>query len=154
MNGQLIFLGTMIAVLAYLGVVDFKTLKIPNQFTIPLILGGLGINVSPWGICSFPERLLGAILGFGVLYGINVFARILHHPDSIGMGDAKLLAGLGAVFGYTSVIPILFLAALGCLLVHFIHKPKNSLSSIIAFGPYLCCAGIGFSIYQMMSFRI
>ena len=154
MNGQLIFLGTMIAVLAYLGVVDFKTLKIPNQFTIPLILGGLGINLSPWSICTFPESLLGAISGFGILYIINLLARILRYPDSIGMGDAKLLAGLGAVFGYACILPILFLAALACLLVHFIRKPKSSLSSIIAFGPYLCCAGIGFSIYQMMSFRI
>jgi prepilin signal peptidase PulO-like enzyme (type II secretory pathway) len=119
-----------------------------------MLLGGLGINLSPWSICAFPESLLGAILGFGIVYVINFIGRILNYPDSIGMGDAKLLAGLGAIFGYTCVIPILFLAALGCLLIHLIRKPKNGLSSIIAFGPYLCCAGIGFSIYQMMSFRI
>ena len=151
MNGQLIFLGTMIAVLAYLGVVDFKTLKIPNKYTIALMLLGLGINLSPWNICSITQSIFGLVSGFVILYVINLLGRFFLQHHLIGLGDAKLLGGLGAIFGYLSVIQILFIAALACLIIQLIHQPKHGLSSIIAFGPYLCATGIGFSIYQMMS---
>jgi leader peptidase (prepilin peptidase)/N-methyltransferase len=154
MSGKSIILLAIVGLLIYISKVDFKSLKIPNKYTIALMLLGLGINLSPWNICSITQSILGLITGFAILYGLNFLGRFFLHHSVIGLGDAKLLAGLGAIFGYFSVIQILFIAALACLIIQIVRQPKNGLSSIIAFGPYLCAAGIGFSIYQMMSSQI
>jgi leader peptidase (prepilin peptidase)/N-methyltransferase len=151
MSGKSIILLAIVGLLSYLSKIDFKTLKIPNKYTIALMLLGLGINLSPWNICSITQSIFGLVFGFGILYVINLLGRFFLKHHLIGLGDAKLLGGLGAIFGYLSVIQILFIAALACLIIQLIRQPKHGLSSIIAFGPYLCAAGIGFSIYQMIS---
>jgi len=151
MSGKSIILLAIVGLLSYISKLDFKTLKIPNKYTIALMLLGLGINLTPLNICSFTQSIFGLVSGFGILYSINLIGRFFLKHHLIGLGDAKLLGGLGAIFGYLSVIQILFIAALACLIIQLIRQPKHGLSSIIAFGPYLCAAGIGFSIYQMMS---
>lgn len=151
MSGKSLILLAIVGLLSFISKVDFNTLKIPNKYTIPLMLIGLGINLSPWNICSITQSIFGLVSGFLILYVINLLGRYFLHRHLIGLGDAKLLGGLGAIFGYLYVIQILFFAALACLIIQLILQPKNDLSSIIAFGPYLCAAGIGFSIYQMTS---
>ena len=148
MIGQLFYVLVLSGLLIILCVIDLKTFLLPNQLTLGLLAFGLLMDLTPLGFCSFLDGLLGAILGGVLIYIINLIYKGLRKTDGIGMGDAKLLGALGAIFGYAHVLPILFIASLGCLVLQFLPYPRKKLSSIIAFGPYLCLTGIGFAIYQ------
>ncbi len=148
MIGQLLYILALSLILITLCVIDIKTLLLPNQLTLGLLTFGLVMNLTSFGFCSFSEGLFGAILGFALIYISNLIYRGLRKTHGIGMGDAKLLGALGGVFGYFYVLPILFIASLSCLVLQLIPYQRKKLSSIIAFGPYLCLTGIGFSIYQ------
>jgi prepilin signal peptidase PulO-like enzyme (type II secretory pathway) len=148
MIGQLLYIFALSCILIILCVIDLKTFLLPNQLTLSLLAFGLLMNLTPFGFCSFFDGLLGAILGFTLIYILNLIYKRLRKTYGIGMGDAKLLGALGAIFGYAHVLPILFIASLGCLVFKLIPYSSKKLSSIIAFGPYLCLTGIGFSIYQ------
>ena len=150
MIGQLLYIFALSCILIILCVIDLKTFLLPNQLTLGLLIFGLVMNLTPFGFCSFLDGLLGAILGITVIYILNLVYKRLRKTYGIGMGDAKLLGALGAVLGYTQVLPILFIASLGCLVFQLIPYSSKKLSSIIAFGPYLCLTGIGFSIYQWL----
>jgi prepilin signal peptidase PulO-like enzyme (type II secretory pathway) len=148
MIGQLLYVLALSGMLIMLCVIDLKTFLLPNQLTLGLLAFGLLMNLTPFGFCSFFDGLLGSILGVVLIYILNLIYKSLRKTYGIGMGDAKLLGALGAIFGYAHVLPILFIASLGCLVLQFLPYPRKKLSSIIAFGPYLCLTGIGFSIYQ------
>jgi len=148
MIGQLLYVLVLSGLLIILCVIDLKTFLLPNQLTLGLLDLGLLMNLTPLGFCSFLDGLLGAILGVVFIYVLNLIYKGLRNTYGIGMGDAKLLGALGAIFGYAHVLPILFIASLGCLVLQFVPYERKRLSSIIAFGPYLCLTGIGFAIYQ------
>ncbi|BDW10114.1 hypothetical protein PSHI8_01960 [Polynucleobacter sp. SHI8] len=145
---QLLYVLALSGILIILCVIDLKTFLLPNRLTLGLLALGLVMNLTPFGFCSFLDGLLGATLGISLIYILNLIYKRLRKTYGIGMGDAKLLGALGAVFGYAHVIPILFIASLGCLVFQLIPYSSKKPSSIIAFGPYLCLTGIGFSIYQ------
>ena len=67
----------------------------------------------------------------------------------MGLGDAKLMAGVGLLFGWQSIPFVLFVAAiLGLLLVmpSLVEKKKN-LKSKIPFGPYIITAGLIYFLF-------
>ena len=69
--------------------------------------------------------------------------------EGMGLGDAKLMAGIGLLFGWQSIPFVLFVAAvLGLLLVmpSLVEKKKN-LKSEIPFGPHIITAGIIYFLY-------
>jgi len=148
MSGQFFYTLIVLICLFALAWIDRKTLLLPNPLTLGLMFLGLVINFFGLGFCSFNAGLLGAIFGFGLVYGIDVMYYAFNKRRGIGMGDAKLLGALGAIFGINAVLPLFLLAALGCLLLHLIQFRSYRPSSVIAFGPYLCGAGLSFIIYQ------
>jgi leader peptidase (prepilin peptidase)/N-methyltransferase len=151
MLGPAIYCGVIILILTSLGYIDFKTLRLPNTLTLPLIALGLAVNLSSYGFCSFQSGLAGAVFGIGVIYGFNFLYKAFFKKSGIGMGDAKLLGGLGAVFGWSAVFPLLFCAVVACLSIILVQGKNKDFASIIAFGPYLCGVGICMAIYQYWS---
>ena len=151
MLGYAIYCSVIILILMALSYIDFKTMRLPNSLTLTLIALGLAVNLSSYGFCSFRSSLAGAVFGIGLIYGFNFLYKTFFKKNGVGMGDAKLLGGLGAVFGFSAVIPLLFCAAAACLLIMLFQVKKKGFASIIAFGPYLCCVGICMTIYQYWS---
>jgi leader peptidase (prepilin peptidase)/N-methyltransferase len=151
MLGPAIYCSVIILVLLALGYIDLKTLRLPNTLTLPLIALGLAVNLSSYGFCSFRSSLAGAVFGIVIIYGFNFLYKAFFKKNGVGMGDAKLLGGLGAVFGLSAVIPLLFCAAVACLLMMLFQVKNKDFASIIAFGPYLCGVGICMAIYQYWS---
>ena len=83
----------LILTLLYLAYVDWRTFRLPNAITFPLIIFGISFNwISDLRFVSLPCAVLGAILGYGSLWALNIGYRLLKHRNGIGMGDAKLLA--------------------------------------------------------------
>jgi prepilin signal peptidase PulO-like enzyme (type II secretory pathway) len=91
----------LILVLLYLAYIDWRTFRLPNVITFPLIILGITFNwVSELCFTSPSSAILGAALGYGSLWVLNAGYRLVKHRNGIGMGDAKLLAALGACFGW------------------------------------------------------
>lgn len=93
-------------------VCDIKTRKIPNYITFPMILSGITIAA------LFSRTRLPEIAVFFVL--CLLFSLL----PGIGMGDIKLLIGMGAYLAPTNVFLELALASGVIVLVQLIKKPK------------------------------
>ena len=102
-----IFLWSLIA----LAVIDFKTGYLPDALTLPLILLGLALSFTGW-FASPIEAITGAVIGYGAFALIGVVFRHLRQIDGLGLGDAKLLAAIGAWAGAFALPLTIFAASL------------------------------------------
>jgi len=135
----------LIVILVYLAYFDLRTFRLPDVITLPLILLGLLFNgLSNESLISFQDSLIGAILGYVCLWLLNLLYRIVKKQDGIGMGDAKLLAALGAWLGWFALPSILLIASLTGLIggIIWLQWNKQNHRSAFPFGPFLAIAGI------------
>jgi leader peptidase (prepilin peptidase)/N-methyltransferase len=67
-------------------------------------------NLPGWvqGLCG---SVLGAVVGYGLLWGVAVLGRILFQKEAMGGGDVKLFALIGAYLGAVNSVLILFAAS-------------------------------------------
>jgi leader peptidase (prepilin peptidase)/N-methyltransferase len=147
--GNIVFLPwiqvLLILVLGYLAYIDLRTFRLPDVITLPLILSGLFFNgFSGEGLASLQDSAIGAILGYTSLWLLNLIYRQAKKQDGIGMGDAKLLAALGAWLGWLALPGILLIASLTGLIGGFmwLQWNKQNHRSAFPFGPFLAIAGI------------
>ncbi|MBU3546589.1 A24 family peptidase [Polynucleobacter sp. MWH-Jannik1A5] len=135
----------LILVLGYLAYFDVRTFRLPDAITLPLTLAGLLFNgLSKQGFVSFQDSIIGAFLGYAGLWLLNALYRALKKQDGIGMGDAKLLAALGAWLGWLALPNILLVASLTGLIggIAWLQWNKQNRMSAFPFGPFLAIAGI------------
>ena len=135
----------LMAILVYLAYYDLRTFRLPDVITLPLILLGLLFNsLSNQRFISFQDAIIGAILGYSCLWLLNLLYRMVKKQDGIGMGDAKLLAALGAWLGWFALPSILLMASLTGLIggIIWLQWNKQSHRSAFPFGPFLAIAGI------------
>jgi prepilin signal peptidase PulO-like enzyme (type II secretory pathway) len=72
-----------------------------------------GLQPAPaWPLLGQPVSLLSSLLGLAVGYGVpaglNLVYRLIRKTDGIGMGDFKMLAWIGAFWGWAPMLGILF----------------------------------------------
>jgi leader peptidase (prepilin peptidase)/N-methyltransferase len=135
----------LILALAYLAYVDLRTFRLPDAITLPMIVGGIGFNyLSHFAFTNAQNAIAGAVIGYLFFWAINFFYRQIKQQDVIGMGDAKLLAALGAWLGGFALPEILLIASIAGLLggTIWLILQKQSLRSAFPFGPFLAIAGI------------
>lgn len=135
----------LMVVLVYLAYIDLRTFRLPDTITLPLVLSGLFFNgLASEAMTSFQDSVIGAILGYTSLWFLNFLYRLRKQQNGIGMGDAKLLAGLGAWLGWLTLPSVLLIASLSGLIggLIWLHWNKQSHHSAFPFGPFLVIAGI------------
>ena len=135
----------LILVLVYLAYIDLRTFRLPDVITYPLILSGLLVSsFSKLGFISFQDSVIGAVVGYASLWLLNLLHRLVKKQDGIGMGDAKLLAALGAWFGWYTLPSILLVASVSGLIggLVWLQWNKQNHRSAFPFGPFLAIAGI------------
>lgn len=84
---------------------DVRYRRIPNKFVLILLIGGLTINTLFGG----SSGLIASLGGFALSFSLMLF---LHAFGTMGAGDVKLFAAIGAVNGLSLVLPTLILVAL------------------------------------------
>ena len=84
---------------------DVRYRRIPNKLVLAILLAGLSINTFFGGSRGLLTSLGGLALSFGIMFLLHVFG-------TMGAGDVKLFAAIGAVNGLSLVIPTLLLVAL------------------------------------------
>lgn len=133
-----------------IAVIDYDFYIIPNLISIPgtVICFLLGVVNHFFHIFTYPvvpditQSLIGLFSGSLFLFLIAEFYLRLRKIEGLGMGDVKLLAMTGALFGYESSIYTIFIGSLlGAVIgvVSMLIKGKK-FNQAIPFGPFLVAA--------------
>jgi leader peptidase (prepilin peptidase) / N-methyltransferase len=129
--------------LVALTVIDLNSQLLPDSITLPLLWLGLLLSLAHVFAPTPASSIVGAAAGYLSLWSVYHLFRLLTGKEGMGYGDFKLLAALGAWFGW-SALPLLILlsslvgAVVGLGLILIKGHDRNV---PIPFGPYLALAG-------------
>lgn len=129
--------------------IDLKHMIIPDVLSIGLVI------TAPIWVLIHPEltwksSLAGILIGGGILYGVAWIYWLIRKQAGMGMGDVKLLAGMGGWLGFESVFPTVFYASvsgsiIGILVMLF--TKRSNMKFEIPFGPFLAFGGLLYLFY-------
>lgn len=138
-------LASSVFVLALLSLtfIDLDTHLLPDDITLPLLWLGLIFNLNG-GFTDIQSALIGAIAGYLILWSVYWIFKLVTGKEGMGYGDFKMLAAIGAWFGWTMLPAVILLSSIagsiiGIGLIAFAKKGRNT---AIPFGPYLALGGI------------
>lgn len=128
---------TLAAMLTRLAVIDLRTRRLPDRYTLTLILLGLTVNALDRG--ELPaSSIWGAIIGYLAFWFIGAVYFRARGYEGLGLGDAKLLSAAGAWLGIASLPLLILMSALGALIYALVCGLKAKAN--LAFGPWLAAA--------------
>lgn len=132
------------SVLLALAVIDAQTTLLPDALTQPLTWAGLLAAAMGYSGLSLPDALWGAVGGYLFLWSVYWLFRWVTGKDGMGQGDFKLLAALGAWFGWQALLALILLASLSGLAAGLWLRWRQRLSADthMPFGPCLALAGL------------
>ncbi len=133
------FASTLLA----LAIIDARTTWLPDALTQPLTWGGLIAAALGWTQVSLPASLAGAVAGYLSLWSVYWVFLLITGKEGMGHGDFKLLAALGAWFGWQALLAMVLIASVSGLAVALLQLWRKQLpgNRQIAFGPFLALAG-------------
>ena len=134
------------AALVALTAIDWDTTLLPDDITLPLLWGGLLASAAGLTAVPLQDAVLGAAAGYLALWSVYWAFKLATGKEGMGYGDFKLLAALGAWFGWEALVPIILLASVIGAVVGIAMKFARSLreGKYVPFGPFL--AGGGFAV--------
>ncbi len=124
--------------------IDFEHRIIPDVISIPGIVIGFGLSfltAEPGWVAS----LLGILLGGGGLLSLGLLGDRLFKKESLGGGDVKLAAMLGAFLGWQKVLFVFIASALLGLIgaaIMIVLSKRTRETHQIPFGPFLATAAV------------
>lgn len=140
--------------------VDFEHRIIPDEISVGGILIGLvagmlipqlhGISPSSaasGGAMIFSHfkslglSLLGVLVGGGLIYAMGTLGDFLFKKESMGGGDVKLMAMIGAFLGWKLAILTFFIAPFFGAIFGIIEKIRTK-DTAIAYGPFLALGAL------------
>ncbi|WP_035052900.1 prepilin peptidase [Andreprevotia chitinilytica] len=133
---------TLSWVLIALVFIDADTYLLPDNLTFPLLWLGLLFNLAG-GFVPLPQAVIGAVAGYLLLWSVYWLFKLITGKEGMGYGDFKLLAALGAWFGWTALPVIVLLSSLAGAVVGIglVIAARRGFSKPMPFGPYLGIAG-------------
>ncbi|MBH1966009.1 MAG: prepilin peptidase [Comamonadaceae bacterium] len=132
------------AALVALTLIDWDTTLLPDDITLPLLWGGLIASALGWTGVELTSSVWGAVAGYLSLWLVYWGFKLATGKEGMGYGDFKLLAALGAWFGWQALVPIILMASVIGAIVGIGMKLRSSLreGGVVPFGPFLAMAGI------------
>jgi leader peptidase (prepilin peptidase)/N-methyltransferase len=123
--------------------IDFDTQLLPDDITLPLLWLGLLFNLNN-GFTSLNAAVIGAITGYMILWSIYWAFKLATGKEGMGYGDFKLLAAIGAWFGWQLLPAVILLSSvLGAIIgISLIIFTKQGRETPMPFGPFLAIGGI------------
>ncbi|HPX87932.1 MAG TPA: A24 family peptidase [Methylophilaceae bacterium] len=123
--------------------IDFDTQLLPDDITLPLLWLGLFVNLNT-GFATLKSAVIGAIAGYLILWSIYWIFKLVTGKEGMGYGDFKLLAAIGAWFGWQLLPAVILLSSIvGVIIgVGLIIYAKRGREVPMPFGPFLALGGI------------
>ena len=127
--------------------IDLEHQIIPDSITLPGIV--VGFLVSFFTPVGWLNSLIGILAGGGILLLVAYGYHLIAKRDGMGGGDIKLLAMMGAFFGWKAILFIVFAASLlGSVIgISMMLAQKKDSTLAIPFGPYLASAAVLYIFY-------
>lgn len=125
--------------------IDYKSYTIPDNLNYSLLWLGLlasAVAVSPQ---TPVNAIIGAAVGYITLWVISRIGKLWKGVDAMGEGDLKLLAGIGAFLGASSIFFIIlsstFIGIFTWIIFKFVHKDEQTeANNALPYGPALVLA--------------
>ena len=135
---MLVFTWSLVA----MSMIDIDHQILPDAMTLSLMWLGLILNINGTFV-DLESAVIGAMAGYLSLWSVFWLFKLATGKDGMGYGDFKLLAALGAWFGWQFLPMIILLSSLvgavvGIAGILIMGRDKNI---PIPFGPYLAAAG-------------
>lgn len=123
--------------------IDFDTQLLPDSITLPLLWLGLLFNLNG-GFTDLHSAVVGAMAGYLILWSIYWLFKLVTGKEGMGYGDFKLLAAIGAWFGWQLLPAVILLSSLvGSIIgIGLILLARHGRNIPMPFGPYLALGGI------------
>jgi leader peptidase (prepilin peptidase)/N-methyltransferase len=100
-----------LTILLGIAITDARFYIIPDQFSLGGGVLGLALAPLPGGL-RLTEAVLGAVVGFSILWVVAKVGTWVFKKDAMGGGDLKMMGMVGAFLGLPGVLLTLFLGAL------------------------------------------
>ncbi len=142
---------TLVGCLVALTFIDADVMLLPDAITLPLLWMGLlwsalgaGSGAGSGVFVSLSDAVWGAVVGYLSLWSVYWAYKLATGKEGFGYGDFKLLAALGAWFGWQAILPIVLLSAVVGAVVglSLIVAGRKTMASRLPFGVYLAPAGV------------
>ena len=123
--------------------IDFDTQLLPDDITLPLLWLGLVFNLN-FGFTDITSAVTGAAAGYLILWSVYWAFKVIRGKEGMGYGDFKLLAAIGAWFGWKLLPAVILLSStLGAVIgIALIVLTKRGKEVPMPFGPFLAIGGI------------
>jgi leader peptidase (prepilin peptidase)/N-methyltransferase len=128
--------------------VDFDFRIIPDEISVGGVVAGLLLSLAVPALhgethhgLGLGQSLLGVLVGGGILWLLGIIGDFIFKKESMGGGDVKLLAMIGAFLGWKMALLTLPLASVIGAVVGVVIKIRTK-ESAIAFGPYLAMGAV------------
>ncbi|QMU56206.1 MAG: hypothetical protein GKS04_03375 [Candidatus Mycalebacterium zealandia] len=134
-----IFLYALIAASAF----DLSTMTVPDFITLPFAAAGILFSV-PLGL--FADAAVGGALGGGILLVAALIYKALKKKEGLGMGDVKLMAGVGTFVGAADVPSVILVASITGAIggVAYLKLYGRAVSQIFPFAPFIAVSSFLF----------
>ena len=135
------FLGSVLLAIFFIDL-DFQI--IPDVITLPGMILALTASFMPGGI-GIVNAAIGLVIGGGSLYLIALLGDWLFKKESMGGGDIKMAAMLGAFLGWQKVLFIFISSAVIGLVISvalMLFSSKLRQERVVPFGPFLALAAL------------
>ena len=139
----------LVATFLVITFIDIDHRIIPDVITLPGIPTGLAASfvLDPAPPLVQPlESLIGILAGGGSLFLVAWGYQFITRREGMGGGDIKLLAMIGAFFGWPGVLFTIFTASLTGTLAGMavILRQRADMKLAVPFGPFLAIGAIGY----------
>jgi leader peptidase (prepilin peptidase)/N-methyltransferase len=127
-------------ILLGIAMTDAREYIIPDEFTWGGLALGLLFSLAG-GTAGLGQALLGAVVGFGVLWLAGTAGTWAFKEEAMGGGDVKMMAMIGAFLGWPGVLLTIFLGALFGSLV-FVPLLLAGHKKLVPFGIFLSIGAV------------
>ncbi|MET1232068.1 MAG: A24 family peptidase [Candidatus Limnocylindrales bacterium] len=142
---DLAILSVYVGALLVLMATDLDQRLLPDLITLPLIVVGLVLTVTGLNpLLAGKDLPVASALIAGIGAPVLLFALDVVVKGALGMGDLKLVAGLGLMSGVSRLFGGLVIASIASavILVVLIVARRLTMKTAIPFGPILILGGI------------
>lgn len=141
----LTYLGVLIVALILLFATDLDQRLLPDVITLPIVAYALiGFVAGAGPFVRTPGDLLVAAIVAAAIPGILFVVSIPFGAGAIGIGDLKLLFGVGLLAGATRLVATVLVGAIAAAvgIVILLALRRITLKSYVPYGPFLIIGAI------------